>query len=298
MGRQLKRVPLDFKWPLNKVWEGFDNKLYDRCRTCGTCGGLGLSPWAKKLHDQWYGNAPFRPEDIGLQPLEHSHPEIMKFARRQVERSPGYYGHGEEAVVREAHRLASIHNARRGNFLTQPEIDIIAAADGFRSDYTKVFDENGQVVDRTEPLTPEIVTSIAVSSSFADIGYAPLLPEMEKELGSCRCSACDGEGSVWESEEARLAAEEWEPTEPPEGEGWQLWETVSEGSPVSPVFATAEELADWLASPESSEADGVNRGTSRSQWLAFLHGPGWAPSMIVSAGRVMGGVEAVVADQA
>jgi len=28
-----------------------------------------------------------------------------------------------------------------------------------------------------------------------------------------------------------------------------LWETVSEGSPVSPVFADAEGLAQWLASP-------------------------------------------------
>ena len=25
MGRELRRVPLDFNWPLNKVWEGFCN---------------------------------------------------------------------------------------------------------------------------------------------------------------------------------------------------------------------------------------------------------------------------------
>jgi hypothetical protein len=32
---------------------------------------------------------------------------------------------------------------------------------------------------------------------------------------------------------------------PPEGPGWQLWETTSEGSPTSPVFETPEALARW-----------------------------------------------------
>jgi len=35
--------------------------------------------------------------------------------------------------------------------------------------------------------------------------------------------------------------------EPPTGEGFQLWESVSEGSPVSPVFDTKEKLCRWLA---------------------------------------------------
>ena len=33
--------------------------------------------------------------------------------------------------------------------------------------------------------------------------------------------------------------------EPPKGEGYQLWETTTEGSPVSPVFATLDELCKW-----------------------------------------------------
>ena len=65
----------------------------------------------------------------------------------------------------------------------------------------------------------------------------------------------------------------------PEGTpyGWQMYETVSEGSPISPIFRTKEELADWLASPaagreqvpptrrSTSPAKGVS--TSRSTWL-------------------------------
>ena len=33
--------------------------------------------------------------------------------------------------------------------------------------------------------------------------------------------------------------------EPPRGEGFQLWETTSEGSPVSPVFETLDKLCEW-----------------------------------------------------
>ena len=32
---------------------------------------------------------------------------------------------------------------------------------------------------------------------------------------------------------------------PPKGEGFQLWETTTEGSPVSPVFETLDELCEW-----------------------------------------------------
>lgn len=32
---------------------------------------------------------------------------------------------------------------------------------------------------------------------------------------------------------------------PPTGDGYQLWETTSEGSPISPVFVTLNELCEW-----------------------------------------------------
>ena len=35
--------------------------------------------------------------------------------------------------------------------------------------------------------------------------------------------------------------------EPPVGEGYQLWETVTEGSPMSPVFPSLEELCEWCS---------------------------------------------------
>jgi hypothetical protein len=53
----------------------------------------------------------------------------------------------------------------------------------------------------------------------------------------------------------------------PEGTatGWQLYETTSEGTPVSPVFATAEELAAWC---ETGASVFAGHRWTREQWLA------------------------------
>lgn len=48
-------------------------------------------------------------------------------------------------------------------------------------------------------------------------------------------------------EEIKRLHEEWEKFEPPTGEGFQLWETTSEGSPDSPVFETIEALCNWCS---------------------------------------------------
>lgn len=34
MGRELRRVPLNFSWPLNKVWEGYLNPHHRKCPDC------------------------------------------------------------------------------------------------------------------------------------------------------------------------------------------------------------------------------------------------------------------------
>ena len=67
--------------------------------------------------------------------------------------------------------------------------------------------------------------------------------------------------------------------DPPAGEGWQMWETVSEGSPMSPVFATPEELAQWLADTGASAL--ADRTATYDQWLKMIHA-GWAISAMYS----------------
>lgn len=56
------------------------------------------------------------------------------------------------------------------------------------------------------------------------------------------CPVCKGEGIDPEIKELYDA---WTPIEPPTGDGYQLWETTSEGSPISPVFKTLDDLCEW-----------------------------------------------------
>lgn len=74
----------------------------------------------------------------------------------------------------------------------------------------------------------------------------------------------------------------------PEGTllGWQMYETVSEGSPVSPVFATKNELAAWLASPAAGREQ-----VPLASAQAFVADE-WAPSGMTIGGQFMSGVEA------
>lgn len=60
----------------------------------------------------------------------------------------------------------------------------------------------------------------------------------------------------------------------PEGHpyGWQLYETVSEGSPLSPVCASKDDLAAWMSSPAAGR-DRVAPGVA-----AKFVAKGWAPS--------------------
>jgi len=54
---------------------------------------------------------------------------------------------------------------------------------------------------------------------------------------------------------------------PPAGEGYQLWSTTTEGHPMSPVFATLEELCAWCEDNATVFADGK---ISKERWMEYL----------------------------
>ena len=55
--------------------------------------------------------------------------------------------------------------------------------------------------------------------------------------------------------------------EVPEGEGYQLWETTSEGSPVSPVFKTLDELCEWC---EDNATTFAQFKATKEEWKEML----------------------------
>lgn len=100
--------------------------------------------------------------------------------------------------------------------------------------------------------------------------------------------------------------EYFQPWKKEEATWYQVWETVSEGTPVTPPFATKEELIDYLVdngdywdqSRREERKQGQTIGMNCEPWNhknaeAFVNGPGWAPSMILDAKGLRSGVEAI-----
>lgn len=294
MGREVKRVALDFDWPLNEVWEGFLTPGRFRETPCEACcyerqptimdhlfpaprHGTGYAPHAQHLHDLWYGYAPFDPASTGSVPLGPDTPAVRAFAERNVASAQDYYGTGEAAIIREARRLATLWNGMWSHHLSQDDVDALVAA-GRLMDFTHAWSRESGWQPKEPPVKP---TAVQVNEwSLSGFGHDSInawiavRARCEREGFTVECPACEGHGSTEAYEGQRAEAEAWEPSEPPMGTGWQLWETVSEGSPVSPVFATSAELVTWMSDPERGR-DWVTPAAA-----ARFVSEGWAPTMV------------------
>lgn len=82
------------------------------------------------------------------------------------------------------------------------------------------------------------------------------------------CEVCGGSSEMWRDDAHKTENNAWKPTEPPVGEGYQMWETTSEGSPISPVFASPEELARWLADNKASWFGDAT--ATYDQWMSLI----------------------------
>ena len=87
---------------------------------------------------------------------------------------------------------------------------------------------------------------------------------------------------VWYSYE--LADEEL--SDPPDGPAYQVWETVSNGSPVSPPFLAPEDLARWMVEHDNSSTKDV----TYAEWVDFIREIQSAVSMDNGASGVKGSV--------
>ena len=74
---------------------------------------------------------------------------------------------------------------------------------------------------------------------------------------------------------------------------FMMYEDTSEGTPISPAFATPEELARWLVNNNAS-AFAYSPG-SYEGWLRVAKG-GFAMSMVIANGKITSGVDAFNAE--
>lgn len=267
LSREVRRVPLDFNAPIHKTWEGYvrpSSLSYAPCEVCGPptaiiAGGLesyggtgdGLSPEARQLSQTWYGHI------IDW----HNRPRALA-----LEWSNKLGQHEIDALI-EKGRLNPVIDCPRG--CQTPDQRGIQRGQPWRTDcsacqgagWTRKQLKAGDVTRETlsQYLGPfghdSINQSICVKARCALLGFDYL------------CEWCDGDG-ISECTEKRLAHETWAPTEPPTGDAYQLWQTVSEGGPCSPPFATLKELAAWL----SKNDDTILKGKTPMEWMKILQG--------------------------
>lgn len=225
MGRELKRVPLDFNWPIGKVWDRYLNPYTNPCPEVakGRCYN-GSSPAG-----QWL--------------------EAISIMIAIV---------GEEA--RDAHRVEEFK--ARGRSYPHP----------YLTEWALCPTVNHRVMSLNDPKLVSFVQVLSGKKEPDPLGgysryeiYNNLLKAAgitEKDWGFC--PVCKGTGIDPEIQEKHDA---WTPTEPPVGEGYQLWETTSEGSPISPVFKTLNELCEWC---ENNASTFASFKTTKDEWKKML----------------------------
>lgn len=202
LSREVRRVPLEFDWPMNKVWKGYLNPYYRKCPHC---------------------ISGYTPARIRLQELCH----VLSIAGDDCNKgmnhpwSQDVAHHHPEAIPSN-----DIHELLRG---------LSGGDEQFLGGYNRWNIEH------------KIIEAAGLDPETWGI-----------------CPHCNGSNI---DPEIRESYESWEDYDPPEGDGYQLWEVISEGSPASPVFETMEDLLDWLG---SFDGKGITKNFTREDWKAAL----------------------------
>lgn len=229
MGREIKRVPLDFNWPLGEKWEGYVPPR-DGKGECRSCLVEGRSTGYSRLGRGFYALGTYAP-------LMASHSRDLTKADRKFMMAL------EKSTQVKRHR----------------------SKDPF------IF--GGDLVDNRR-LSYRLMKHLARS--------------LKLPFSLFFCPDCKGDGRVVEDTAQHKLHKKFRRKGPPEGEGWQVWETVSEGSPITPVFPTAEELVEHLCTvgtvwDQKNAQDFPYEGLrlpTREQAEAFVKS-GWVPSMVM-----------------
>lgn len=241
-GRRVVRVPLDFDAPVGQLWKGYVRPKEIQLPLCSFCSygpGMGTHGHSPDCHAM-IGN--FWP---------HNFPE------------------GEK------HRAWNSH-------IGQADIDHLVWHGYFKRVVRVEASQehpNGWYYEEFTPTVEEVRLANRLgrpASSFhspldLNSGAALLLAEFRCEkLGlPVVCSNCGGKGHTATPAQEK-AHDEWVATDPPEGDGWQLWQTVSEGGPVSPVCSSAESLARWMTTPANDWGVSKRETISYEEALAFV----------------------------
>lgn len=196
MTRELRRVKLDFKWPLKKVWPGLLNPYTDNCPDCVG----GFSQYYDQLREKWYA---------GWQ-----------------------------------------HN------LSQEEVDVLT-----NNKRLEQFTSNGLRKPTAEQINQWSKTDLFGHDAVN--AHVVIKHTLKKQGLNYQCETCNGSGTL-----DKEKADKWTKSYPEEGMGFQLWETTTEGSPVTPVFDSLDKLADYCVNNKVSIFG--SKYLNKEQWLEMF----------------------------
>jgi hypothetical protein len=191
----------------------------------------------------------------------------------------------DSAIRYEIRRLHDLWGGQWKHHLIQADVDALIAHDRLWS-FTRV------PRDAAQALVVAIRMAFHNTNSWlpSDNGYRPSSAEVNAwslggsghdslNAGICveerckregvpyMCLRCAGTGRLWPTPEIEQQCEDWAPTDPPPGDGYQLWSTTSEGCPISPVFASLEDLCAWA---EGNATTFASYKASAAEWRQML----------------------------
>lgn len=262
MSREVKRVALDFDWDLGEPWVGYQNPYEKFVVGCKQCGGDGLNPHTRELTRTCHYDAYLPPSFYRNRDAAEHH----RMLNEAMDKAWGYSLAEDDiqylrknlprALEPFGERFKTAQDKKTGRWFS-----------------TMTLVEGGRVVTAAD--VNARTRACGPFGSVHDLSYYVVIYRAKKAgLDHTPCSKCKGRFSVYLSPEAERRSKRWKPIQPPLGEGWQLWEGVSSGSPVTPVFATAEELIQHLVNEGECTGDRYSEKGARNLVL----GAGWMPS--------------------
>lgn len=288
MNRELRRVPLDFDWPIDKVWKGYVNP-----HDCPDCPDPNCA-FGYTRSGYWLKNMIWMHFLHAVDDMHHGkiHPwRVERCVYNDVYPTGGIEPFLERLSAGDGTPVQNAANT----IIDLAGLDRTwGTVDGEPTSARKVLEDFlDTLLSRGtrwhEPILPsgdivELCTKLVGNGSspfgYSDLDAHRLIDKLSKKLGFKEkwrtCKTCKGKASIPSKEYKK-----WKPFEPPKGKGYQLWETISEGSPITPVFSTKEALLDYLVGHGKKF---VGRQLSRGEWQKVLGSD--CPAVGVETGEI------------